>query len=215
MQVTTARSRGDQPEALYDLKGISRVYGTGATAVRALDEIDLRIEVGEFAVIVGSSGSGKSTLLQLLGALDRPTDGRIDFEGRDLARASDRDLSGIRLRTVGFVFQQFNLIPTLTAAPERGAGDGAARARRLRAVGAGARDARARRPFGPRRPSAVGAIGRRAAARRDRPRARQRARCPARRRADRQPRLEDRRGGPSASLRALAANRDDGRADHP
>ena len=117
MQVITRKNRGDQVlEALYGLTGVSRVYGSGTTAVRALDEIDLRIDVGEFAVIVGSSGSGKSTLLQLLGALDRPTDGRIDFEGRDLARASDRDLSGIRLRTVGFVFQQFNLIPTLTAA---------------------------------------------------------------------------------------------------
>jgi putative ABC transport system ATP-binding protein len=104
------------PEPVYRLEDVSRLYGAGGVAVRALDGIDLEIAAGEFVVIAGSSGSGKSTLLQLLGALDRPTGGRVMCEGVDLARASEGELAELRLRTVGFVFQQFNLIPTLTAA---------------------------------------------------------------------------------------------------
>ena len=77
--------------------------------------MDLRIDPGEFLVVAGPSGSGKTTLLQLLGALDRPTEGEILFEGRDLARLPDAELTQLRLETIGFVFQQFNLIPTLTA----------------------------------------------------------------------------------------------------
>jgi putative ABC transport system ATP-binding protein len=83
--------------------------------VRALDGVDLDIEAGEFVTLEGPSGSGKTTLLQLLGALDRPSPGRVLFEGNDLAAMPDRELAGLRLNSFGFVFQQFNLIPTLTA----------------------------------------------------------------------------------------------------
>jgi putative ABC transport system ATP-binding protein len=102
-------------EPVYRLEEVSRHYGAGATAVRALDRVELEIAAGDFVVVAGPSGSGKSTLLQLLGALDRPTSGRVLFEGIDLARAREGALAELRLRTLGFVFQQFNLIPTLTA----------------------------------------------------------------------------------------------------
>ena len=101
--------------SLYELEGVGRRYGQGATEVRALEGMDLRIAPGEFVVVAGPSGSGKTTLLQLLGALDRPTDGVVRFEGRDLRGLGDRELARLRLSELGFVFQQFNLIPTLTA----------------------------------------------------------------------------------------------------
>jgi putative ABC transport system ATP-binding protein len=105
------------PEApIYDLRRVTRSYGSGATAVDALHEIDLRIERGEFVAVIGPSGSGKTTLLQLLGALDRPTSGEVVFEGRDLAALKESELTRLRLGTIGFVFQQFNLIPTVSAA---------------------------------------------------------------------------------------------------
>ena len=84
--------------------------------MHAVRDVDLEIARGEFLVIVGPSGSGKSTLLQLLGALDRPTNGQLEFEGRELARLGDGELTELRLKSIGFIFQQFNLIPTLTAA---------------------------------------------------------------------------------------------------
>ena len=99
----------------YELAGVSRTYSLGGHQVRALRELDLVIGAGESVVVVGPSGSGKTTLLQLLGGLDRPTAGSVRFEGRDLAQLGDRELSRLRLATFGFVFQQFNLIPTLTA----------------------------------------------------------------------------------------------------
>jgi putative ABC transport system ATP-binding protein len=101
--------------AIYRLANVTKEYGGGGLAVRAIDGIEVEIREGEFCVVAGPSGSGKSTLLQLLGALDRPTDGEVMFEGRDLARMSEAELAELRLRTIGFVFQQFNLIPTLTA----------------------------------------------------------------------------------------------------
>jgi putative ABC transport system ATP-binding protein len=100
---------------LYELEGVGRRYGQGATEVRALEGLDLRIASGEFVVVAGPSGSGKTTLLQLLGALDRPTEGVVRFEGRDLRELGDGELARLRLSELGFVFQQFNLIPTLTA----------------------------------------------------------------------------------------------------
>src|SRR6266480_528816 len=100
---------------IYSLRDVERVYGQGAGEVRAVRDLDLEIGSGEFVVVVGPSGSGQTTLLQLLGALDRPTEGEILFEGRDLARLPDAELTQLRLETIGFVFQQFNLIPTLTA----------------------------------------------------------------------------------------------------
>jgi putative ABC transport system ATP-binding protein len=101
---------------LYELKDVARTYGTGAGVVRALDAVDLSIGSGEFVAIEGPSGSGKSTLLQLLGALDRPSAGSIAFDGNELSRMDDRGLTALRSREIGFVFQAFNLIPTLTAA---------------------------------------------------------------------------------------------------
>ncbi len=101
---------------LYSLRDVRRVYGQGANEVQAVHNLDLEIGRGEFVVVVGPSGSGKTTLLQLLGALDRPTSGEIHFEGRDLVRMPDAELTELRLKTIGFIFQQFNLIPTLTAA---------------------------------------------------------------------------------------------------
>jgi putative ABC transport system ATP-binding protein len=101
--------------SLYTLDGVSKFFQRGPTTIRALDGIDLEIEPGEFVALEGPSGSGKTTLLQLLGALDRPSSGRVLFEGNDLATLSDNELAELRLRSFGFVFQQFNLIPTLTA----------------------------------------------------------------------------------------------------
>jgi putative ABC transport system ATP-binding protein len=109
------QGRAEPASPLYELRGVSKRYGRGDISVRALDGIDLEIPKGEFVVVAGPSGSGKSTLLQLLGALDRPSAGTITFQGRDLGSLGDRDLAALRLKTLGFVFQQFNLIPTLTA----------------------------------------------------------------------------------------------------
>jgi putative ABC transport system ATP-binding protein len=99
----------------YELNGVGKAFNRGPIVVNALQGVDLTIEPGQFVALEGPSGSGKTTLLQLLGALDRPSSGRVFFEGRDLAELRDGDLAALRLRSFGFVFQQFNLIPTLTA----------------------------------------------------------------------------------------------------
>jgi putative ABC transport system ATP-binding protein len=106
----------DEGAALYELRGVTRSYGQGAARVDAVRDLDLTIDAGEFVAVAGPSGSGKTTLLQLLGGLDRPTSGTILFEGRDLAALREAELTRLRLDTIGFVFQQFNLIPTVTAA---------------------------------------------------------------------------------------------------
>ncbi len=98
-----------------DVRGVSKVYGSGEAQVFALREADLQIRQGELLIIIGPSGSGKSTLLNLIGGMDRPTSGQLLFDGRDLAQASDRELTLFRRLQVGFVFQFFNLVPTLTA----------------------------------------------------------------------------------------------------
>jgi putative ABC transport system ATP-binding protein len=103
-------------DAVYELRGVSRVYGRGDRTVPAVRDVDLSIARGELLAVVGPSGSGKTTLLQLLGGLDRPSSGTVLFEGRDLAAHSDGELTGLRREALGFIFQQFNLIPTLTAA---------------------------------------------------------------------------------------------------
>jgi putative ABC transport system ATP-binding protein len=99
----------------YELKEATRSYGHDSTLVLALDALNLTIKRGEFAAVFGPSGSGKTTLLQLLGALDRPSGGSIRFEGQSLEALGDSALAELRLRAMGFVFQQFNLIPTLSA----------------------------------------------------------------------------------------------------
>ena len=106
---------GPGPSPLYVLRGIERDYSRGGVVVRALRGIDLDIAPGEMLSLLGPSGSGKSTLLLLLGALDTPTRGSLRFEDRELSGAPDDALTSIRARDIGFVFQQFNLIPTLTA----------------------------------------------------------------------------------------------------
>ncbi len=102
-------------EPQYKVSGLSKFFQRGSTTVRALDGVDLEIGPGEFVALEGPSGSGKTTLLQLLGALDRPSSGDVIFEGRDLVTLPDHELASLRLESFGFVFQQFNLIPTLTA----------------------------------------------------------------------------------------------------
>ena len=97
-------------------RGLVKTFGEGPTAVRALRGVDMRVEDGEFVAIMGPSGSGKSTLLHALGALDRPTDGSVELHGRRYDDLPDRDLTELRGETFGFIFQFFNLMPTLTAA---------------------------------------------------------------------------------------------------
>jgi putative ABC transport system ATP-binding protein len=100
---------------LYELQRVERTYLKGVNAVAALRGVDLTITSGEFICLEGPSGSGKSTLLQLLGALDTPTGGTVRMDGQELGTAGDDVLTGIRSKRIGFVFQQFNLIPTLSA----------------------------------------------------------------------------------------------------
>jgi putative ABC transport system ATP-binding protein len=100
--------------AVLELIGVTKEY-PGTPPVRAVDSIDLAIGQGEFVAICGPSGSGKSTLLALMGALDRPSGGVVRIDGWDLSTQSDRRLSGVRARSIGFVFQQFHLIDGLTA----------------------------------------------------------------------------------------------------
>jgi len=100
---------------LYELTGVTKRYEQSKKKVTALDGIDLSIAEGEFLAIQGSTGSGKTTLLQMLGALDRPTSGSVVFEGNDLAVMRENDLCALRSHEFGFIFQGFNLIPTLTA----------------------------------------------------------------------------------------------------
>jgi putative ABC transport system ATP-binding protein len=101
---------------VYELRGVERVFRTGGGEVRALDGIDLVVEPGELVAVEGASGSGKSTLLQLLGALDAPTAGSLSLNGRELSTLSEKERTAVRAQEIGFVFQAFNLIPTLSAA---------------------------------------------------------------------------------------------------
>ncbi len=95
--------------------GLSRVYGSGADAVRALHEVDISIGAGEFVAVMGPSGSGKSTLLHLIGGLDRPDNGEVLLEGQPIAGLNDEALARLRRTRVGFILQFFNLFPLLTA----------------------------------------------------------------------------------------------------
>ena len=99
--------------SILETKDLRKVYGTGDTAVRALDGVDLTIEHGEFVAIVGTSGSGKSTLLHMLGGLDRPTSGSVLVDGKDIFQLKDEALTIFRRRKIGFVFQSYNLVPVL------------------------------------------------------------------------------------------------------
>ena len=101
---------------LYELTDVTKRYTQRRKQIDALAGIDLAIDEGEFLAIQGSTGSGKTTLLQMLGAMDRPSGGKLDFEGRDLVKMGEGDLSELRSHSFGFIFQGFShLIPTLTA----------------------------------------------------------------------------------------------------
>ena len=92
---------------------LKKIYGTGDNAVHALDGVSLSVDRGEFVAIVGTSGSGKSTLLHMLGGLDRPTSGTVHVDGKDIFSLKDEDLTIFRRRKIGFIFQAYNLVPTL------------------------------------------------------------------------------------------------------
>ena len=98
---------------ILSIEHLTRVYGTGDTAVRALDDVSFTVEAGEFVAIIGSSGSGKSTLLHLIGGVDRPTSGTVRLAGEDVFARSDEQLAIFRRREVGLVYQFYNLIPVL------------------------------------------------------------------------------------------------------
>ena len=98
---------------ILETKDLCKTYGSGETAVKALDGVNLTVEQGEFVAIVGTSGSGKSTLLHMLGGLDRPTSGSVTVDGRELSSLKDEALTVFRRRKIGFVFQSYNLVPVL------------------------------------------------------------------------------------------------------
>lgn len=100
--------------SLVELRGVSRIYTSGDHELKALDDINLSLDKGKFIVILGQSGAGKSTLLNLLGGLDSPTSGQIIVDGKDISTLTSDELAAYRAVTVGFVFQFYNLIPTLT-----------------------------------------------------------------------------------------------------
>lgn len=105
---------GENHEPIVEFKDVSRIYTSGEHQMKALDGVSFTLDEGKFVVILGPSGAGKSTLLNLLGGLDSPTAGKIIVQGRDIATLSGNELAAYRAVTVGFVFQFYNLIPTLT-----------------------------------------------------------------------------------------------------
>ena len=98
---------------ILSIEHLSRVYGTGDTAVTALDDVSFTVEAGEFIAIIGSSGSGKSTLMHLMGGVDRPSSGTVKLQGQDIFARSDEQLAVFRRREVGLIYQFYNLIPVL------------------------------------------------------------------------------------------------------
>jgi len=104
-----------RPESVFHLEGISKRYRMGETEIHALRDVDLDLQPGEFVVLLGASGSGKSTLLNILGGLDRPTSGQVRYRDHELTTATAAELTRFRREHVGFVFQFYNLIPSLTA----------------------------------------------------------------------------------------------------
>ena len=98
---------------ILETKDLRKIYGSGDTKVHALDGVNLTVEKGEFVAVVGTSGSGKSTLLHMLGGLDRPTGGSVAVDGKDIFSLNDEELTIFRRRKIGFVFQNYNLVPVL------------------------------------------------------------------------------------------------------
>jgi putative ABC transport system ATP-binding protein len=115
-EVSTARGAlSPAARPLIEARGVSKIYTVGEQTVRALDDVSISIHLGEFVAIMGPSGSGKSTMMNLTGALDVPTAGAMELDGRNVATLSSDALADLRNRTIGFVFQQFNLLPRTTA----------------------------------------------------------------------------------------------------
>jgi len=108
-------SGGAPRPALFAARGLTKVYASGESEIRALDGVDVDLYQGELIVLLGASGSGKSTLLNILGGLDAPTNGTLSYRGEDLTHAGERQLTQFRRDAVGFIFQFYNLIPSLTA----------------------------------------------------------------------------------------------------
>ena len=113
--VIAPRAPRPRRRVVYEVRALAKVYRMGEVEVHALRSVDLDLYAGELVVLLGASGSGKSTLLNILGGLDTPTSGSVRFAGRDLTAADDRALTQFRRESVGFVFQFYNLIPSLTA----------------------------------------------------------------------------------------------------
>ena len=105
----------DAPRTICALRDARKTYGEGATLVRALDDVTVSFEAGEFTVISGPSGSGKTTLLNMVGLLDVPSAGEVEIDGQHTEKLSSRELAAIRAQRIGFIFQSFNLVPVLTA----------------------------------------------------------------------------------------------------
>lgn len=99
--------------AILEVKDLRKIYGSGENEVRALDGVSISVDEGEFVAIVGTSGSGKSTLLNMIGGLDRPTSGSVIIRGKELLRMKDERLTIFRRRNIGFIFQNYNLLPVL------------------------------------------------------------------------------------------------------
>jgi putative ABC transport system ATP-binding protein len=115
MSAETGAVSGVLSNEIIRMEGLSKVYDTGEIQVAALNSIDLAVNQGEFIAVMGASGSGKSTLMNIIGCLDRPTEGRYLLEGIDVMEKSDNELSAVRNRKIGFVFQSFNLISRTSA----------------------------------------------------------------------------------------------------
>ena len=192
---------------------VTRRYGEGEAAVDALRGVSLDVPAGQFTAIMGPSGSGKSTLMHLLAGLDRPTAGNVYVGTTDITTMSDKALTKLRRQHIGFVFQSFNLLPTLSA--EENVLLPLTIAGRKVAARDDRRAARARRPQRAPPPPSVGALRRPAAARGHRPRPDLRAHGPVRRRADRQPRLQRGRDGPRPAARRRRPRRPDHGHGHP
>lgn len=106
---------GENNKSLIDLQKVTRIYEMGGESLYALKELTLSIEAGAYVAIMGTSGSGKSTLMNIVGCLDRPTSGLYNLDGVDILNCDDDELAGVRNAKIGFVFQQFNLLPSMTA----------------------------------------------------------------------------------------------------